>query len=304
MEIEDKFRCGVVSLYELMFRYGVHEFCALYQSLGFMIRDAQFGEKLSSENSPDYCLTIGKILGALAVFGEAVELDKSLVQSMRTLSELQMGPQPECRPSVLRPQLLNIDKGIEINLADRTFMFVPPHRAGYLYDIGKYEWATNVFVESVVDVIEATACYAFGRYTASVFHSMRVAEYGLRHVARSMKVTLTHKGKRMPVDHATWGKVIDKIESKIKRIRENKAIGDKREQEIAFYSDCAHQCAYLRDIYRNEVSHSGRAYKEAEALGVWGRVNDFMTALASGPMRGRLVLPASTSKDAHGEKAQ
>lgn len=264
-----------------MFRYPVYQLCSFYQGLGYVIRDLQRNEDLSLDVSVEYCGRVGRVLEGLALLVDGVELDESLVHCIKQLSEKLVSDAPERRSSVLRPQLKNIESGIELNLGKRTFMFVPQVRANVLYSIGKYEWASQ-FPNAMVDVIEATACYAFGRYTASVFHSMRVAESGLRHIAKTLRVSLKHKGRPMPIDQGTWSKVIDAIEKKIERTRRLGRLGVKRNRELAFYSDCAHQCAYMKDLYRNDVSHSGRPYKEAEALAVWGRVTDFMERLANG----------------------
>jgi len=44
------------------------------------------------------------------------------------------------------------------------------------------------FPKAAYDINEAGSCLAAGRYTASVFHLMRVAEYGLRTLAKPLKV--------------------------------------------------------------------------------------------------------------------
>jgi hypothetical protein len=109
---------------------------------------------------------------------------------------------------------------------------------------------------------------------------MRVAEYGLRYVAKKAGVKLTDKGKSQPIEYATWDKVIAEIKKQITAARAL-SHGPKKNMKLQFYSDAAENLTYIRDIWRNEISHTRKSYNEAEALGVLTRVRDFMELLAS-----------------------
>ncbi len=128
-------------------------------------------------------------------------------------------------------------------------------------------------------MIEAANCYAAGRWTASVFHSMRVAEYGLRRLAKRLKIKISSKGKNCPLEYGDWNDVITAIRNKITEIRKLPR-GPRRENEIKFYSSTADHCEYIRDIYRNEVSHTRRRYSKPESLSVLQRVRELVQPLA------------------------
>ena len=50
-----------------------------------------------------------------------------------------------------------------------------------------------------------------------------------------------------------------------------------------FYSEAASHFFYIKEAWRNHVSHSRTDYDDTEATRVVARVRDFMTALAGRP---------------------
>lgn len=72
--------------------------------------------------------------------------------------------------------------------------------------------------------------------------------------------------------------MISAIQNKIKKIRQ-RPVGPKREEELQFLSNAADHCEYMKDIWRNELSHTRRWYKKEEALSVINRVREFVVAV-------------------------
>jgi hypothetical protein len=128
------------------------------------------------------------------------------------------------------------------------------------------------------DIKDAGNSFAAELFTACVFHLMRVAEHGLRVIARRLGVQITDKNKRIPLQYGDWTKVIGEIKNKIRDARS--LVGAKKETRLDFYSDLADKCEYLRDIYRNNISHTRKHYNEGGALDAMERVRDFMQSLA------------------------
>jgi hypothetical protein len=79
----------------------------------------------------------------------------------------------------------------------------------------------------------------------------------------------------LPIEYAQWQQVIDAIKNKIIKVR-SRPTGPKREKELQFFSSAADQCDYMKEIWRNEISHTLRWYKKEEALGVINRVREFV----------------------------
>ena len=135
------------------------------------------------------------------------------------------------------------------------------------------------FPEAQYDIKEAFNCLVLDRGTATVFHSMRVAEHGMRYLAKKLKVKLTHKGKPQPIESATWDKIISAIKNKITAAH-GLPHGIRRFKQLAYYSDMADRCSYMKDLWRNDIMHSRRSFNDAEARGVLQRVTGFMQLLA------------------------
>jgi hypothetical protein len=135
------------------------------------------------------------------------------------------------------------------------------------------------FTGAKVEIKDAGNCFATELYTATVYHLMRVAEHGLRQIARRLKVTLTDKNKPVPIEYGDWQTVIEAIKNKISTARKLPR-GPKKDSQLTYYSDLADRCEYLKDLYRNPAAHTRKRYNEGEALGVMERVRGFMQALA------------------------
>jgi hypothetical protein len=129
------------------------------------------------------------------------------------------------------------------------------------------------------DIREAYNCLVLDRNTAAVFHSMRIAEHGLRSLARKLKVKLTHKGKPQPIVSATWDKIITEIKNRINAAHATPH-GAYRQRQLTHYSDMADRCSYMKDLWRNEIMHTRRSYNKEEAAGAVRRVSEFMNLLA------------------------
>jgi hypothetical protein len=162
-----------------------------------------------------------------------------------------------------------------------TYLFVPKDLCKYVDQdrlFGDKVWER--FKDARQDVCQAGNCLAIECATASVFHLMRVAEHGLRAVAKKLQVKLTHKGENQPIEFADWNDVITGIRNKITEVRKLPR-GPRKDKSLTFYSDVADQCEYMKDIWRNTIAHTRRPYTTPEAVAVFHRVETFMQRLAS-----------------------
>lgn len=179
-------------------------------------------------------------------------------------------------------ELTFLRQTIEADLEKHLFAFVMPDKAKVLIELPeKWKLALGEFPEIAKDLQSAAECYALGQDMGCVFHLMRVAEHGLRAIARKVGVKLTDKGKPQPIEYATWDKVIAGIGSQIQRARALPQ-GPRKNSRLQFYSNAAENCTYIKDVWRNETSHTRKWYNDAEALGILNRVKDFMQMLATG----------------------
>jgi hypothetical protein len=169
---------------------------------------------------------------------------------------------------------------IEADLEKRLFVFIPPKRIELRAELDK-TW-NNVLIsipDAQRDIDDGHHAYMCDLNTASVFHMMRVAEHGLRILAKKLQVKLKHRGLFVPIEFADWDKVITAIKNKIDAVRQTR-VGPKRQAQLEKYSDAADHCVFMKDIWRNTVSHARKPYDATEALSLIERVRGFMQFVA------------------------
>ena len=92
---------------------------------------------------------------------------------------------------------------IESEMGRQLFWHYPPNKAAVLKAVDT-DWALVLaaFKDAEGDIRgDGASSYAAGLNTATVFHMMRVAEHGLRALARERRVQL-HRNK--PLTHENW----------------------------------------------------------------------------------------------------
>jgi hypothetical protein len=127
------------------------------------------------------------------------------------------------------------------------------------------------------EALAATDCYALGHNTASVFHIIRVAEHGLRAVAKERRINLPRK---KPIDWATWQEVIKELGNEVKKIGENAAAGSAKDNALSFYSGALADLNAFKDEYRNQVMHVRQDYDDLQAFRALTKVQSFMDRVA------------------------
>jgi hypothetical protein len=146
------------------------------------------------------------------------------------------------------------------------FFYIPLSRASLFENQEPYgPSVSKKFPRIAEDVGEAFKCYACARYTACVFHLMRVMEHGVQSLGKRLKVT--------QVETTVWQKILDQVNSAIKTLPA-KAERTKKIAEIS-----AHLYS-VKLAWRNEVMHPKSTYTEEEAENLLRQVGLFMAELA------------------------
>lgn len=176
-------------------------------------------------------------------------------------------------------QLDSIRHTIEIEIGQRYFAYIPSPNDKYFEKDKLFgDDVHRIFPDARDEIKDAGNCIAASLPSAAMFHLMRIAELGLRRFAKKLRVTLKHSGKKMPLEFGEWDNVITEIQNKIKASRALPR-GPKRQKQLEFYSDAADHCLFMKDIWRNTVSHARKRYKESEAIAAMDRVREFMQFL-------------------------
>ncbi len=126
----------------------------------------------------------------------------------------------------------------------------------------------NKFPDFAEDIVEAGNCFALSRYTACVFHLMRVMENAVQRLG----VLLT--GTPSIVDKE-WQKIINDVRGEI-----NTRYPKHNDLYRVKYEAILGQMETVKIAWRNPTMHPKQTYTEEEAEGVMNSVKVFMRELA------------------------
>jgi hypothetical protein len=162
----------------------------------------------------------------------------------------------------------------------RTHLYYQyPRDKGQRLRAYKVNWHKALVAFPAIDgeVFSAIDTYAMEQNTASVFHSMRVAEHGLRALAAERRIKVL---KNKPVEWNNWQDIIKAVEDQAKLIGQRKKPGKAKDAALSFYSGALADLNGFKDEYRNLVMHVRATYDEHQALRALGQVHGFMERLA------------------------
>ena len=157
-----------------------------------------------------------------------------------------------------------------------SFLYLPPLSANtYTYPEAGFSATIKAFPSTAPHIRDGVRCHVFGLYTASVYHSMAIAQVGLHALADELKVEFT----AYPIELAEWQTIIERIEKKVEPVRHAPRTADK-DDKLSFYSACAVQFRYFKDAWRNHVAHMREDYDEGQSFTICLHVRDFMEKLS------------------------
>jgi hypothetical protein len=185
----------------------------------------------------------------------------------------------------------------ESELADHVYLLVLPHRVGYWSSLTENQQGHQIselvnslrgFPDAGYDAREAGNCFAFELFTACVYHLMRVAEFALVSIARSVNIDPDRINKG-------WDGCIGGIQAWINKISSTKPTADWQDQ-VKKYSDL---CAWLTAIqkgWRNPVSHIPRVYSEDSAKAMFSATVTLLDYVSKGGLV-QVAMPDSLPVD-------
>lgn len=168
-------------------------------------------------------------------------------------------------------------RDVEMRLADDLervkLLILDAKNETRFYDgASRFGKAEIMFPSASFDIAEASKCLALRRYTASVFHMMRVIEVGLR----SVSLCLGAPDPTKPSER-NWGFILRGLSEAI----DNKQGEWKASDEKEFFSGVYLALDRVRTLWRNATMHIENKYTEDEADEVYEAVRVFMKKLAS-----------------------
>lgn len=180
--------------------------------------------------------------------------------------------------TTIRHQLQTLASTILDDIATFNFLWVQKDRSACVNADALFgDKVKAAFPSASEDIMEAGNCFAAECNTAAVFHLMRVAEIGLRALARDRRITTP---KKQPLELATWEEIIKQLEDAEKAIQGYpKTLA--REAQYDFYHGALMQFRAFKNAFRNQIMHTRKSYDRLRAESVFNHVREFMQILAT-----------------------
>jgi hypothetical protein len=187
----------------------------------------------------------------------------SVERLMNSLSE------NRCTHKGLMDAIIDIDLRLRDELSQVNVYVLDETKIKYLIKARTFfdDTVTDRVPLAIPDIEDAGKCLALGQGTASVFHSMRIVEAGLKALA-----------KLLEIDHApSWEAYIKRIADKMGEKHAGKSNAWKAVEPT--YRDVIGDLQAIKIAWRNPTMHIVRRYSVDEAEEIFRSVRTFMTRL-------------------------
>lgn len=157
----------------------------------------------------------------------------------------------------------------------RHLYFVIPSSDRHFYDdLPLTSAAVDGFSSAAEELAESGKCIALDRWIASVYHSMRALEIGLKAIADRLGVTY---------DRDTWGRLLGEIEKAIPVYRR-----DHPDDPISdLCAEAAIHFRLLKDAWRDHTMHARKLYSPTKAKEILDHTIGVIEDLAAGGLEER-----------------
>jgi HEPN domain-containing protein len=126
----------------------------------------------------------------------------------------------------------------------------------------------DAFPNAIEDVAEAHQCFAFGRYTAAVFHSGRAMELVVKRLAKKIRIAIKRDG---------WQSYVTAIKEKIAKMPYK---SPKAKAKLQPFCEAAAYLLHFKDAWGNETMHPKKTYTRDEALQAISGAGAFVRCVA------------------------
>ena len=140
-------------------------------------------------------------------------------------------------------EIKTLREALEDDLQEYRIFIPSLEQAEYHFRPKRFgEKVFDAFPSARNDIMEAGNCYSTDNFTACVFHLMRVAERGMRVLAKDLKIK---KVGKHPLEYSEWGNICGAITSKLKTLRNSPGRSAKKSVLLKRYADAASQADYI-----------------------------------------------------------
>jgi hypothetical protein len=269
----------LVSLWKML-RFHAHRFVHLLTTIRHWrevyrlgAHYAEAGEVQLDEDSRDF---LAKLLDSLKSDCEELDLPLSTKHIDRIESAWS-----HTRGNEMVNQFGHLEDLIKDELANKLFIVIPTQRARYCPEPVERRRRTsplfgkavqNKFPKLTADIVDAGWCLGIERSTAAVYHLMRIMEFGIKRIAKRLKID------KRSVERKTWGQIFSVINKTIAALPYSTAREKDRRDK---YSEAMVHLNNVKDAWRNQTMHSGRRFTQEEAEAIFASVKTFINYLTT-----------------------
>lgn len=148
-------------------------------------------------------------------------------------------------------------------LKERVVLVLDPSAARLYSECAFDSKAQLKFFRAGFDMMEAQKCLALERYTACVYHLMKVLERGLRGIVAMVEGVVEGKEEGEAWFAKNWTDVLDVLDREIEKSKKRRSSWFKEREQ--FLSELRLRMRAVRDAWRNPTMHLAGPYSEVEA---------------------------------------
>ena len=231
-------RSRIVSLYDLMKPVAVAKFFETLHLLSLMLHE---GVVISEQDKDTGRSAFDKIIQLL----EGYDLACS-AETAKKIRELIDRDNSTIGPTAF----LELERELRGRVVDETrgrefFVLTLQEASYYKQPLRGWETIVDRFPDALRDVEEAWRCFALSRYTAAVFHSLRVAEAGVLELGTFISVN-------DPLSN--WAAVTKKLKKILDA--DYRTLTPFEQQNRPFFEQIHGTIEALKNAWRNKVSHA------------------------------------------------
>jgi hypothetical protein len=256
---------GLWSLWNIMERFFAENFFLLFDVLNSRERDTRLSFWRLSTNDLKLVETVLRFESSCKRLG----LNASAAQ----ISEIKFyQEQGGLTVGKFRDMCVDLHRRLQHELEDRVFFALSPEEAHEYWkkkDILSPEVSAKYPAELLDDFEEAGNCMATGRYTASVFHLMRVMETAVKRLAQRHQVTLP--------DDLHWGGILSAIKPAIEGMPKS---SDAERQLRNQHSEVFSLLYHVKQAWRNDTMHPKRTYTANQAKEIFAACKSYLVTLS------------------------
>jgi len=193
-------------------------------------------------------------------------------QQLRHLEGFKKIPQNTAIAQEIAHGLEEVQNRLQDELSLQFLLSLTPKEAEW-FSINAPRFGGGVedkFPALVEDIDESAKCLGLGRYTASVFHLMRVMERGVQTFGQKLGITAVN----ILGQEKNWQNILDEINKSVKSLPQIDSLTKR-------YANISSNLYNVKLAWRNEVMHPKATYTPDEAEAIFLAVRGFMRELAS-----------------------